>query len=446
MVEFKNAYLGISPAGVSGTRGYNPGADKEGEERTIGGKRTDISGWSQSSARRHTSWVHSVDATELKNLHGYAITLTLPNCPPTPLAFDKMRCSWEARLKRYAEDRGLGHVLVHWVKEMTKKCVPHLHYAVYFEKSISVEQQNALVMHWVDVVQNQGYEARRVGQDIKEIWGLSGWHKYQSKHLTRTMNHVQREQLPEQWQNKSGRMWGYSGKWPIYEPIVIRTTADIYNRHRLELRKFVVEKAQQEVEELESRTLRYPNDENAKRFLESAKAWLVRAIEAYEENKRNPSPEEDHTGYRMWASPEEFLEIFSRLGLSSEELQQSVSIEFPRTFFETPVQYRKRIVLALFRVFADWAPWYVLRSMVVLQPPVAKCFEALSWMEEEQMEHLQLFQQSESCSNLMLDVRKENNYLRQVLLEHHEFWQDSAPSKALKKEEANHGNQSKLEP
>jgi hypothetical protein len=42
--------------------------------------------------------------------------------------------------------------------------------------------------------------------------------KYLSKHAARGAKHYQRQGHPEGWE-KTGRLWGYTGDWPTFEPM-----------------------------------------------------------------------------------------------------------------------------------------------------------------------------------------------------------------------------------
>lgn len=187
-------------------------------------KRGDVLGWTAGTARRHRNWLWGVDVSRLSGT-GYAVTLTLRDCPESAVDFHRLRRAWVARVER------MGAVRWHWVIEWTARGVPHLHAAVYFDGPLPVD--GALAVHWLQVVDDPEL-ARLVGQDVKEITGPLGWLKYLSKHAGRSAAHYQRRGHPPGW-DKTGRMWGYGGDWPVDPPIEVEhlTNAEYYRLRRI---------------------------------------------------------------------------------------------------------------------------------------------------------------------------------------------------------------------
>jgi hypothetical protein len=177
--------------------------------------RGEIKGWTAATARRHTLWLWQVAADELSG-QGYAMTLTMRDTPATAEDFHRMRAAW---LKRVAR---LGATRVHWVVEWQARGTPHLHAAIYFD--LPPGDINTLhgqiAVAWLKVCDAAGIEASWRSQDGKEIAGALGWLKYLAKHASRGANHYQRQGSPAGWE-KTGRMWGHSGDWPVVEPVVI---------------------------------------------------------------------------------------------------------------------------------------------------------------------------------------------------------------------------------
>lgn len=173
-------------------------------------KRGDILGWTAATARRQLKWLWAVDSTALTGV-GYAVTLTLRNCPETAADFHRFRRAWLKRVER------MGAIRIHWVIEWTARGVPHLHAAVYFEEQLPREEW--LAVHWMLAVGDENVTGLQ-GQDVKKISGALGWLKYLSKHAGRGASHYQRRGHPEGW-DRTGRMWGHTGQWPVVEPIEI---------------------------------------------------------------------------------------------------------------------------------------------------------------------------------------------------------------------------------
>lgn len=170
-----------------------------------------VTGWTAATARRQTQWLWTVNADALSG-QGYAVTLTIRDCPPDAATFHKLRRLWIRRVER------MGAVRIHWVIEWTRRGIPHLHAAVYFPQPLTTLQRNWLGVHWMVVAAEFGTGMR--GQHVAEISGAMGWLKYLSKHASRGAAHYQRVGHPEGW-NKTGRLWGHAGEWPVDEPVVL---------------------------------------------------------------------------------------------------------------------------------------------------------------------------------------------------------------------------------
>lgn len=178
-----------------------------GNANPVGGKRGVVDGWSRSAVRRHTRWLYSVDSEALTE-NGWAVTLTLADCPPSEVEWARLRRAWTDELTK----SGVV-VRTHWVVEWTRRKVPHVHAAVYLRDGLSDHDVYALVVGtWLRLAGKRYGSAGR-GQHIARITGPVGWLEYLSKHASRGVNHYQRQGKPEGWE-KTGRLWGYTGVWP----------------------------------------------------------------------------------------------------------------------------------------------------------------------------------------------------------------------------------------
>jgi len=183
-----------------------------------------VVGWTAAAVRRQTLWLYSVD-TEALTGNGYALTLTVRDCPPTPDDWRRLRNAWLVRVGR------LGAIRTHWVVEWQARGVPHLHAAVYFPEGTGDTMGAQTVAAWLDLAEIYG--AQSVGQAWLPINGPLGWLKYLSKHAARGVNHYQRQGHPVAW-NKTGRLWGHGGDWPTPLPIEATiTNAEFYRFRRL---------------------------------------------------------------------------------------------------------------------------------------------------------------------------------------------------------------------
>lgn len=192
-----------------GTSGGTPGMNKG-----KAGIRGEVGGWSAQTSRRNMQFLWSVTTEHLTG-QGYSFTLTIRDCPKTPL-------DWGTWCKAYWKRvEAAGALRIHWVIEWQRRGCPHLHGSVYFPDSMSTEDvDNALLDGWV---YKNPFRPGRMQQQCNRIYDAVGWAQYVAKHAARGVKHIQRspECMPEQWQGKTGRMWGYRGPWPRREPLRI---------------------------------------------------------------------------------------------------------------------------------------------------------------------------------------------------------------------------------
>lgn len=117
-----------------------------------------------------------------------------------------------------------GMVRLHWVTEWQRRGVPHLHCAIWFPDMYDTITP---IDAWCELAATYG--AGRKGQHGRPIDGVIGWFQYLSKHAARGVKHYQRcaENIPEGWQQQTGRVWGKSGDWPVREA----TRINLENEH-----------------------------------------------------------------------------------------------------------------------------------------------------------------------------------------------------------------------
>lgn len=187
-------------------------------------KRGTVQGWTRESVRRHTKWLYSINIEHL-NGHGYALTATLRDCPESSDAFHRLRRNFFDRAAR----RMPAFVRLHWVIEWQRRGVPHMHMALYFDRELTAAEKFRLVHHWVSLC--EPYGATHSAQYLLPISGPSGWLQYLSKHAARGAAHYQRSGKPSGWE-KTGRLWGHEGLWPVEEPMRFDVPRSAYFRYR----------------------------------------------------------------------------------------------------------------------------------------------------------------------------------------------------------------------
>lgn len=183
-------------------------------------KRSTVEGWTEASTRRNTRFLYSVDERKLTG-HGFGLSLTVRDCPPTGDDWKQLRERFVKRLRR------MGMIRMHWLTEWQRRGCPHMHAAVWFDDGLRDRDPMAMatiVTHWVTLASEYG--AGRSGQHVAQITDAKGWFQYLSKHAVRGLGHYQRsaEGVPSGWE-RTGRMWGYLGDWPTISPV--RYTLDM---------------------------------------------------------------------------------------------------------------------------------------------------------------------------------------------------------------------------
>lgn len=201
-----------------------------------GGVRGEVRGWSRKAAARHVRWLQQVDPSGLDGLYGYAITLTIRDIP-SPEEWQQMRSGWLRKVKK------LGALLGHWVVELQRRGAPHIHAALYFDRSLTCVEEWQIIQAWLKY--SASFRSNSSSQDIREIEGDgTGWAKYQAKHSARSVYHYQRSEIPPNWE-KTGRLWGHFGDWPLREVEYIVTSKALYELRRL-IKRYAISDARKE--------------------------------------------------------------------------------------------------------------------------------------------------------------------------------------------------------
>lgn len=224
--------------GATSAVGYRPGDH-------IRSKRSATKGWTYRASRGNRQFLWSVKADQLAGA-GFAVTLTVRDCPLSSDDWAAVRRAWIERLRR----RGL--IRLHWVTEWQRRGHPHMHAAVWMPEGFNHEE---IIRHWLAVA--SGYRPGRLGQDARPLTGQVGWFEYLAKHAARAASNYQRspENVPAGWE-KTGRVWGHVGDWPTEEATEITLNhAGFYRLRRLILRHQIA-KARSNGDEYRVRFLR----------------------------------------------------------------------------------------------------------------------------------------------------------------------------------------------
>lgn len=218
----------ILPNGGTVSVGYRPGS----HERA---KRGEVVGWTERASRGNRSFLWSVYTEQLTG-EGYAITLTLRDCPESAEKWHALRTAFLKRMRRSGLIRG------HWVTEWQRRGVPHLHGALYFPEGSNLRSPRYpailggfIIQSWIEVAASYG--TGWDGQHVRQIESAPGWFQYVAKHASRSVKNYQRssENIPQEWK-KTGRMWGYVGEWPRVEEVTLEFDHPVFYR----LRRFML--------------------------------------------------------------------------------------------------------------------------------------------------------------------------------------------------------------
>jgi len=185
-------------------------------------KRQKCKGWTQNATRRNTDFLMSVESPKLTG-HGLALSLTVKDCPDTPIDWQTVRTRFVKRLRRS------GMIRLHWLTEWQRRQVPHLHLAVWFDRPID---PRTVVRHWLE--SSKVHQPRAQGQHAAAITGPLGWFEYLAKHAARGVSHYQRspELIPPGWQGNTGRVWGHVGHWPTAETKTLDVPEPVWHQFR----------------------------------------------------------------------------------------------------------------------------------------------------------------------------------------------------------------------
>lgn len=199
-------------------------------------KRGKCKGWTREASRSNTDFLLSVDPDRLTG-HGFALSLTIRDCPETPQAWQAVRRKFVERLRR------LGLIRLHWLTEWQRRGCPHLHAAAWFGELLP---EYEIVRHWRQSA--AGYHAGPWSQDVKRITGAPGWFEYLAKHAGRSVSNYQRapETIPAGWNGQTGRMWGHLGDWPRSESKEVEAPAAVERQFRRLMIRYQIGKARRQ--------------------------------------------------------------------------------------------------------------------------------------------------------------------------------------------------------
>lgn len=208
--------------------------------------RRESKGWTKRSSKANRDFLFSIEVDQLTG-NGYALTLTLRDCPATARDWHALRRAWIRRMER------AGMLGLHWITEWQKRGHPHIHGAIFLPDGVD---PGMCIFHWLEAAKK--YHARAPAQDIRPLTGAVQWFEYLAKHAARGVSHYQRhpENIPPGWEGKTGRVWGYVGHWPISEGKQVQVNNVAFYQHRRLQFRYLIAKAKRQGDHSRARYLR----------------------------------------------------------------------------------------------------------------------------------------------------------------------------------------------
>lgn len=191
-------------------------------------KRSTCQGWTYAAARRNEQTLQCIDFDAIDG-YTYAITLTIPSSAMhavTPKQFHRWLDNWLKTARR----RGMLHY--YWILEFTAVGTPHLHITIWMASRCDREVQR-LLLAWLRTLKRNNIYGSINAQDARTVVTAATddpyfagpptperWLSYLSKHASRGVAHYQRqiENMPPEWQEHSGRVWGHDRNLPLKPP------------------------------------------------------------------------------------------------------------------------------------------------------------------------------------------------------------------------------------
>ena len=186
-------------------------------------ERTATKGWTVNVARRNEQRLQQVDFDAIEGVPAF-VTLTMPAQQMADVSA-AMFHSWLKSWLRYMKRHGLLHY--YWILEFQASGNPHLHVLVWLDHAWDALEQFKALRSWVNMLNKAGVGARLQGQiweniDVGGEITVDGETvpahpervlMYLAKHAARGVAHYQRqiENMPDDWQYRSGRVWVMTG-------------------------------------------------------------------------------------------------------------------------------------------------------------------------------------------------------------------------------------------
>lgn len=213
-------------------------------------ERTATKGWTVNVARRNEQRLQQVDFDAIDGVPAF-VTLTMPSQQMGDVSASMFH-GWLKRWLQYMKRHGMRHY--YWILEFQATGNPHLHVLVWLDHDWDALEQYRALRSWVNMLNKSGVGARLQGQ-IWEPIDVGGElvvdgdvvpaHPervlmYLAKHAARGVAHYQRQlsNMPEDWQYRSGRVWGHDRGLPLREQEDVECDYPTFHRFRRLVRRW----------------------------------------------------------------------------------------------------------------------------------------------------------------------------------------------------------------
>lgn len=213
-------------------------------------ERTATKGWTPNVARRNEQRLQQIDFDAVEGFPAF-VTLTMPSGQMGEVSA-AMFHGWLKSWLRYMKRHGLRHY--YWILEFQASGNPHLHVLVWLDHEPDALEQFKALRSWVNMLNKSGVGARLQGQiweniDVGGMIAVDGKTvpahpervlMYLAKHAARGVAHYQRQlsNMPEDWQYRSGRVWGHDRGLPLREQQDFETDYPTFHRFRRLVRRW----------------------------------------------------------------------------------------------------------------------------------------------------------------------------------------------------------------
>lgn len=249
----------IRAHGVSATRNQTVVNPETGEIVKLTAfqppERTATKGWTVNVARRNEQRLQQIDFDAVEGVPAF-VTLTMPSGQMGDVSA-AMFHGWLKRWLQFMKRHGLRHY--YWILEFQASGNPHLHVLAWLDHDWEPLEQFKALRSWVGILNKSGVGARLQGQ-IWESIDVGGEitvdgetvpaHPervlmYLAKHAARGVAHYQRqiENMPDDWQFRSGRVWGHDRGLPLREQQDFECDYATFWRYRRLVRRWRVSEA-----------------------------------------------------------------------------------------------------------------------------------------------------------------------------------------------------------